>query len=189
MIERELPMEARILQVQELFSKLPRNREFCPAIVASSFAESLGLDIKHVLEILQTPKIQLYPDVPAFIERSFNVGSLPIIWTQGEVGDCDPWSEVYDPEKIGFQPLKIIRSGFMEILRPWKYMYDHYGQSPIVGGGNKVEPQVLIPLMEKAMLNGFDSIEGIDDRTDTLKLLEKALFQYPFQGVDLYNIN
>ncbi|MBP9690794.1 hypothetical protein KBD81_01810 [Candidatus Woesebacteria bacterium] len=175
--------------VQSLFNTLPKNVEFSPLKVAPEFARALGTTDARVLDILLNPSIRLYPDVPDYILRAFSARALPVIWTQGEVGACDPWSLTYDPEKIGFQPLKIIRSGLMELLRPWKYMYDHYGQSPIVGGGNKVEPRVLTPLVEKAKLNGFDSIEGIDDRTDVLKLLEKALFQYPFQGVDLYNIN
>ncbi len=119
----------------------------------------------------------LYSDAITFIQGLIHFGSLPDIWTQGEVGEKD--LEAYQNDyRVPFQILKIIRSGVKELLAPYSSECTRLGLRQVYGGHDKKNPDLLDEMLRN---------KHIKDRTivfvdDMLKNLRGIL---PPEGVSL----
>jgi hypothetical protein len=127
--------------------------------------------------VLNDFQATLYSDAITFIQGLIHFGSLPDIWTQGEVGEKD--LEAYQNDyRVPFQILKIIRSGVKELLAPYSSECTRLGLRQVYGGHDKKNPDLLDEMLRN---------KHIKDRTivfvdDMLKNLRGIL---PPEGVSL----
>ncbi len=169
-------------KVKDAFKLLPGNG-FVISRDGPEIAKFLNLSAEDVFSVLNNVRATLYPDAITFIQDLINFGSLPVIWTQGEVGkkDLEAYQlEAYQNDTINvpFQILKIIRSGVKELLAPYSSECTRLGLRQVYGGHDKKNPDLLDEMLRN---------KHIKDRTtvfvdDMLKNLRGIL---PLEGVSL----
>lgn len=116
----------------------------------------------------------MYSDVPDAITLVAECGSLPIVWTQGNLHD--------DRDGIPFQQLKIEQSGIADVLRQFEDLHLATSIPAVVGGPNKKEKEVLDPVFLQALCAGFRRIVVVDDLVENL---DAARERADFFGIDM----
>ena len=164
-------------KVKDVFKLLPRNG-FVISRDGPKIANYLNLSAEDVFLVLNDFQATLYPDAITFIQDLINFGSLPVIWTQGEVGEKDLDAYQNDTDNVPFQILKIIRSGVKELLAPYSSEHTQLGLRQVYGGHDKKNPALLDEMLRN---------EHIKDRTTVFvdDMLENLIGILPPKGVSL----
>lgn len=155
-------------RVRAAFNLLPRN-VFVVHDNAPVIAHELDLPLETVIEVFQTPHPVLFPDVPAAFERMSAAGSLPIVWTQGHLDQDKDFGFLQSDQELSFQALKIVRSGLHGHLIPFGQRLSQLGLPHIVGGFNKCDPRIVLPVLENACEGGIERVFAVDDLSDNLE--------------------
>lgn len=153
--------------VEAVFRSLPRNT-FIVADQAPLIAEKLGIPLDVVIDILQTPNPLLYPDVPPGLERIASAGSLAVVWTQGHLDANSDVASLADEAILAFQPLKIVRAGLQTHLRPFAARLSQIGIPGLIGGLNKCDQHLVLPVLSTAQNNGLQRVVAVDDLDQNL---------------------
>ena len=159
-------------KVKDAFKKLPGNG-FVISRDGSEIANFLNLSQKDVFSVLNDFQATLYPDAITFIQDLIHFGSLPVIWTQGEVGEKDLEAyqlEAYQNDTINvpFQILKIIRSGVKELLAPYSSECTQLGLRQVYGGHDKKNPDLLDEMLRNKHIKDR-TIVFVDDMLENLR--------------------
>lgn len=154
-------------RVKTAFDILPRNG-FVIAENAPVLARELGVPVEIVIEILQAPNPVIYPDVPAGLQRIADVGSFSAIWTQGHLDGCGAISSFLQDQDLTFQALKVQRSGLYEYYQPGEEQTKQLGIPWLLGGFDKCDPHIVLPVLEAARQNGLETIIAVDDLEQNL---------------------
>ncbi len=152
-----------IEDVRRVFKTLPKNQEFIVEDVARLLSIKLNISVDTIAEILRTPRPHLFEDVPPGIARIDEIGSLPIVWTQGHVSDGGDLTGEPEMQSLSFQPLKVVRSGLHQYLHPFVSRLQSLGIPSLVGGSNKVTGDILVPVLEAGLQGGIERVVGVDD--------------------------
>jgi len=167
---------------KEYFRNIPKNTEFILDEQVPKISETMGISQEIVFHILSRPPVQMYPEVAERIVQIGESGAFPIILTQGNLGTYDMRQEMKDPYAIGFQPLKIIASGLETVMLPYADRVYEAGLSPVMGGANKLSPQILQRIFSLAMRNGIHDIIAADDMGENLETLGNSVNSFGYSN-------
>lgn len=176
---QELDLDRK--KVLAAFSTLPKNG-FSIRRDAQSIASHLGLDESIVVEILCNFKAEIYPDVETFLTELKRNNSLPVIWTQGEVGeeDLNRYSDDLPISDIPFQIAKIKKSGLGERLENSEFDYGGRGLKMVYGGPNKTSYEFLAKLFTQQAIGLFSGgVVFVDDQLKNLINLQNWFSNNP----------
>lgn len=161
-------------QVDKAFKTIPRDGRFSITTASTILARHLDVQASSVYEILSTPRIQVYRDVLDAITLIVECGSLPVIWTQGNLDD--------DEQGVPFQRFKLEKSGIASMFGTYEDLYQGTGIQACVGGPQKTQEEVLDPLYMQALHAGFRRIVVVDDLADNL---DAAMTRADHLGIEL----
>jgi len=157
---------------------------FCPSEQAPFFVEALHIPEKSILDILLTPHVSMFPDIPDFLRRIAECGSCSLLFTQGQltrhVSEAD-WGRGMG----GFQDIKADVSGITAEQLKYSGTNNRLHLPLAVGGFEKIVPDVLDDIFMRCASNNMH-VAYYDDRLENLELMGEYARTRGFEDPMMY---